>query len=229
LDASDGDIGAPFDAGPLKAAVNVGDVQKWLTDRGVPASQLGKFGNSTGCVEFTVGTAREAALVCTEVKEESRKAATAEGEVYRMMDHRIARVVRGGSLVSVLDAEIMLEPLDKEMRTQKNLLDLTLHFAPDGMSATIVDRGTSLDDCASVQQANVQVAHAKSSAGDPWSRFDQDLETRMCNASGGYVWQGDHFVRDPNWKAPPASKVKAAPTSTQRTRDESLKSGESYF
>ncbi|MEO8799996.1 MAG: hypothetical protein ABI551_19015, partial [Polyangiaceae bacterium] len=155
VDASDAEVGVPFDAGPLKAAVHIGNVRKWLTDRDVPASQQGSFSNSTRCEEIAVGTAREAALVCTDIKDESRNAPTAGGgtaavHVYRVIDHRIVRVVRAGSVVSVLDAEITLEPSDKEMATQRNLLDLRFSLAADGMSATLDDHGPGVS-CASAQ------------------------------------------------------------------------------
>ncbi|MEO9142915.1 MAG: hypothetical protein ABI332_11600, partial [Polyangiaceae bacterium] len=130
-------------------------MRKWLTDRDVPASQQGSFSNSTRCEEIAVGTAREAALVCTDIKDESRNAPTAGGgtaavHVYRVIDHRIVRVVRAGSVVSVLDAEITLEPSDKEMATQRNLLDLRFSLAADGMSATLDDHGPGVS-CASAQ------------------------------------------------------------------------------
>ncbi|MEO7110608.1 MAG: hypothetical protein ABI183_09235 [Polyangiaceae bacterium] len=222
VDASDANVGAPFDAGPLKAAVHVGDVEKWLTDRGVPASQLGKFSNGTGCVEIAVGTLREAALVCADVKEASRNASLPADYVYRMIDHRIVRVVRAGSVVSVLDAEITLEPLDREMGMQGNLLDLRFRLAPDGMSATLDDHGPGVS-CASAQSSNAYFINKKSpedKAGRTWALFDLELTTRMCNARGGYMWQGDHFVRDPNWKdpTPPGAHVTSAPTSTARSQ-----------
>jgi len=214
-DASDTSLGASFDAGPLIAPVKIADPARWMAARGVQVAPLENYGNKWGCVEIAVGTARELALVCSEVKDVSRGAMATPDSVYRVVEHRIVRVVRAGSVVTVLDAEITLEPLDKETVTQGYLLDLRFRVAPDGMSVTVDDHGPGAH-CPSAKYLNDK---SSCKTGDVWTRFDCEQWFRMCNARGGYVWQGDRFVRDPNWidPTPPTTKAATAPTSTMRT------------
>jgi hypothetical protein len=191
----------PLDAGPFEAsAKRVDYATEWLSPRGATGS-LDRFGNVWGCVEIVVGTAREPALVCDEAQEPSR--GKDETSVYRVVTHRVAFVVRAHKIVTVLDVEWRLEALDAPHpgpgRSSPAIIELQLTIAPDGMSATLEDaRADMMDACpAEIPSARTPQKQGEKGELDAWRAFDDELERRMCNARGGFIWKAGRFVRAP--------------------------------
>ncbi len=145
------------------------DLEKWLRARGV-MGEIDPLRQPFGCRELVVGKAREAALACVEIEEVS--SGGGEYPIVLVVTHQTVNVVRAGKVVVVLDASTRLEPFDG-LPGLRALLELQLRLAPDGMSATL--------------EADCQ---ARRGAG-----FEADLERRMCDARGSYMWAHGRFER----------------------------------
>jgi hypothetical protein len=196
---------APADAGTreeeaLAPADDWIEAREWLAAHGAKGD-LEPFANAYGCASFVVGSAREPAVSCVEVEDVS--AGGDENPVYRVVSHRIVRVVRNAKVVSVLDVMTRIEALDGPValpgEESRGFLDLDVTIARDGMSAKVVPLDPKTD------------CHAPAASPDPapvgdddkeflaqnraWIDFDSKWEAKMCKQRGTYVWKSGRFVR----------------------------------
>ena len=139
---------------------------------------------SYGCVDLTVGPHAERAKLCAFTEEVSRD--TADTPIDRVLVHRKVRVVRAKKTVTLLDVVETISVLDKPSPESRDVLNLRLVVARDGLSAT-------LDDAK--RGASCHGALAGSAGSAAWDRFDHELEMRACAARGRWVWSGTTFVR----------------------------------
>ncbi|MEO7110735.1 MAG: hypothetical protein ABI183_09880 [Polyangiaceae bacterium] len=180
----------------LPAKVTV-DPSEWLTARGIPVGRQGLLDNAFDCEELVVGTSREPAIVCTVMEGVTRT--VRKNTMDRMVEHRNVFVVRAPIMVKVLDVIVSIEALDKANPRAENILDLGLHFARDGLTAT-------LDE--TTDHPHVRCAEARARIHDvmvnpdslpyrDWPRFDLQLIQRACGQLGDRAWVKDQFVRAP--------------------------------
>lgn len=136
------------------------------------------------CVALTVGPHAERAKLCAFTEEVSRD--TADTPVDRVLVHRKLRVVRAKKTVTLLDVVETISVLDKPSPESRDVLNLRLVVARDGLSATLTDAKGGV---------GCRGALAGLAGSEPWDRFDRELATRACAARGRWVWSGTTFVR----------------------------------
>ncbi len=190
----DGGLDAGSEGGDVATKKSV-SASEWLDARGIPQAQRGKLDDAGSCEELNVGTSFEPALVCTVMEDVTRK--TRKNTMDRMVGRRSVNVVRGNAIVEVLDVVVSIEALDKANATQPNILDLGLHLAPDGMTATLdEDTGARHITCSeAVTRAHMIMQSPDSLPYRDWPIFDNELIHKACASRGDWEWQKDRFVR----------------------------------
>ena len=154
------------------------DPKEWFASRGVKAS-LDEF-PGYHCVELVVGKAREEALLCDETREGGGEPPPGPW----VETHRVVRVARAGKIVSVLDVTSMVQGFDSGYPRLK----LQLNIAPDGMSATLEDRGV-------VQGRFGGNEEVDSSQGCKAATRDAEFLFRLCKGRGSFQWKAGRFER----------------------------------
>lgn len=150
------------------------DPNQWFSSRGV-SGPTGEFGDSGGCVELVVGTAREHALLCDEMEEFRCD----QGPACWVFTHSIVRVVRAGKIVPVLDVKTQVLGFDTG---PPPFVEVRLSVAANGMSATISDSPEErTDDCKGV--------------GIDADKNYLAARRRVCVSRGAFRWKRDRFVR----------------------------------
>lgn len=190
---------APDSTDPAQAIT----LPEWLAEKGVTnAAALGSDTFGTACRRFRIGSPPEDAVRCPAVVH--RQAKRKKTDVYRVEMHDRVIVVRGKQPVTVLDVAAMVAPLDKEVWTQPNIVDLVLEISADGTHATLRDL-TALPRSAlsgpprpcskalPLLRANAKKPAIPEVAG--WAQFDLELAERVCAGRGTYVWKSGRFQR----------------------------------
>ena len=172
------------------------DPREWFAAHGAKQA-LDEYDSSGGCSELVVGVARDAALLCTDVKDVSR--GHDDTLVYRVVTHQIVRLVRAGKIVTALDVETRLESLDGPVappgKRTRGIVELTLSLAADGMSAIVVPFDPE-SDCRSADPAGVTSVQPDDDAQTrAWVAFDDQWIKRICKGRGTYAWNGHRFSR----------------------------------
>ncbi len=123
---------------------------------------------------LVVGKAREPALAC----DEAETGGTAPSPGPYLATHRVIRVVRGRTIVTVLDVRTMLQGFD----TGLPRIILQLELSKEGMSVRVEDRGI--------------VAVPPDAAPDEGCTKDTSVfARRLCAGRGTFRWRGGRFVR----------------------------------
>jgi hypothetical protein len=122
--------------------------------------------------------------------------------VYRVITHKIVRVVRTGTVVSVFDVRTRIEALDGPVpppgEESHGFLDLEVTIARDGRTATVA--GLDPTDChppAPSHDAVPVTEEDKEFAAEAreWIAFDSKWEKTICKQLGKYAWKSGRFVR----------------------------------
>lgn len=189
------DVGAAARVVRINARVN--DPARWFAAHGATES-LDRDQHLDACVELVVGAAGEPALLCDEQEVVTR--GLNELAVYRVVVHRVVRVVRAGSIQSVLDGRTALLAARQPYPRARGILELTLRIARDGRSATV--EASTTDDCKTVQPPEPEPylpGQEVAPEERDWVRADRYFEQiwveRLCSERGSFVWQGDRFER----------------------------------
>lgn len=165
--------------GANKAAPIYAD--EWLKAHGATESLDGIDGG-WGCVEVAVGPDKTPCLVCSIHDEVSRDAGTEP--VFRALVRRVARLVRAGKVVTVLDVITNLDVYDAAGPNWPSIFELDLRIK--GSVAVLDDHGTCAKLPARKSGDESQVA---------WHNLDRDVAARMCKARGTYRYKRGRFVR----------------------------------
>jgi len=172
------------------------DVGTWLEARGASADPESSFNwQNAMCSEVAVGPHREAALECYEEEYVSRPIPGEAVPANRNVVHVLLRVVRARKLVTLIDVPVRTFSEDAQPRpiTVAPPPWHPFEIAKDGLSIVVGDP----DDAAGCKS----LASAPRSKGTTeeriWAALRADLEGRICNARGRYVWTRGRFSRKP--------------------------------
>lgn len=151
------------------------DPNQWFASKGA-TDPAGEFGDSGGCVELVVGTAREAALLCDEMQEFRCE----EGPACWVFTSSIVRVVRAGEIVPVLAVRTQVVGFDTGPGSP--FVEVRLTVAANGMSARVTDSPEQrTDDCKHV-------------VTDPDKNY-LAARRRVCVSRGAFRWKHNRFER----------------------------------
>jgi hypothetical protein len=149
------------------------------------------------CTALTVGPAHEAAVKCYTQEDVSRPIAGDDMPAFRVLDHYLIRVARDHQVVTLIDVPVKAEALDgiplplNAKRKPWHPFDV----APDGKSIVVGDPGEAAA-CRNRHARATNDGRPRSLGDRVWAALDRDLEDRICNARGTYVWRGRRFQRE---------------------------------
>jgi len=186
----DAAVVAALDAGPIDAGIDAPvDAAVRL---GKPYRLPVNHGDTSNCLRFAVGDAREKATLCDDFG----------GGMWRLTNQTV-RVKRGGKRVVVLDAVTKIEGFD----TGINELESNVIVAADGMSAAVelvppkrdppptsmrTEQPGPMGDCTGPGPTAAEEREERSTYGRP--TFGE-ARKQLCDAIGTYRWSGDRFVK----------------------------------
>jgi hypothetical protein len=171
----------------------------WYTSRGAkpPPNEIEPV-----CREITVGPKGEAALFCERIQHETRGQPGTPLHTYRVLTLVSVRTVRAKKAITLLEAPLQVDLLDKEDIDEGPLFALQID-EPDGSAAAseITLREPKEGACAeaalTLKSGRDNARASKDDVMTAWARIDEDLRARICGAAGSYRWQNDRFVRTP--------------------------------
>lgn len=180
-----------FTTVPARASNGV-DLASWLRWRG--ATVVPKLDIPPGnCGEIKVGPHGERGLRCDQLVHEAR--GKDETHVYRVTVLETVFVVRVGRTSKVFERLVAVSPLDTFDESPHSIVAVRAKFAPDGLSAEVVDD----DPSRSCGHADAELARQAAANRDPsarrWIAIDRDLVARTCRGVGRYAWKEGRFVR----------------------------------
>ena len=169
------------------------DLREWIKARGASDASLADWQQGS-CPEVVVGPEHEAALQCYEQESVTRKIPGGDEPAYRVLDHYSLRVVRDKKLVTLIDVPVKAEVLDAVPRplNQKPLPWHPFVIAKDGMSIIVGDP----NEAAGCKSSGARPV-GNTEADRVWAALDHDLQDRICQARGRYVWTKGLFGRKP--------------------------------
>ena len=148
------------------------------------------------CDAITVGPKQEAAVKCYTQEDVSRPIAGDDEPAFRVVDHYLIRVARDHQVVTVIDVPVKSEALDgiPPPPGAKRPPWHPFEVAADGMSIVVGDP----KEAAACRNRHARASNdgRSQSLGDRvWAKLDRDLEDRICDARGTYVWRRGRFQR----------------------------------
>jgi hypothetical protein len=148
------------------------------------------------CVSIPVGPNHEPAAQCYTQEDVSRPIAGDDMPAFRVVDHYVIRVARDHEIVTLIDVPVKAEALDG-IPLPLNAKRKPWHpfeVATDGMSILVGDPAEAAA-CRNRHARDPNDGRPKSLSDRVWAALDRDLEDRVCNARGTYVWRHARFQR----------------------------------
>lgn len=167
---------------PNDAFLDGDEVSAWFQKQGVKRARHPQDSSEGGCFVLPAAGGGEEAMVCSSTRIESKGSPMSGLSVYRRVDRVRAYVVRGRTVVTVLDAPLLFDVMDKEELTDGPLF--SLRVLRDAKGKPVV-REPSEGAC---NRARAHNAETRAQAGEEvvmrnWARFDGGLLERLCRAA----------------------------------------------